>query len=230
LKTARDQKGMNKGKDRVTRMRLGRVLLSYGMVFFIGLWVGYKLASNGKAVAPEGMDMSESIARLENEGQRKGKRSGGDDKAGGASSFEGEAVQGDDLSLSFYETLLKKEPSPDLRNKGGDSKGTQAPTSPEKRESRLKEDRSSKRVLSGDAPFSIQVGSFSRKQQAEDLTQYLKGKGYPVYITSQIISGMGRMYQVRIGHYRTLEEARRKAELIERREKLQTYIPPLPDR
>lgn len=219
---------MNKGKDRVPRIRLGRVLLSYGVIFLIGLWVGYKLSSNGKSVAPEGMDMSESIARLENEGQ--GKRSGGDDKAGGAFSFEGEAVQGDDLSLSFYETLLKKEPSPDLRNKAGDSKGTQAPTSPEKGESRLKEDRSSKRVLSGDAPFSIQVGSFAHKQQAEDLTQNLKGKGYAVYITSQVITGMGRMYQVRIGHYRTLEEARRKAELIERREKLQTYIPPLPDR
>jgi len=219
---------MNKGKDRVPRMRLGRVLLSYGIVFLIGLWVGYKIASNGKAVAPEGMDMSESIARLENEGQ--GKRSGGDDKAGGASSFEGEAVQGDDQSFSFYETLLEKEPSPDLSNKGGGSKETQTPTSPEKRESRLKEDRSSKRVLSGDAPFSIQVGSFARKQQAEELTQHLKGKGYPAYITSQVISGMGRMYQVRIGHYRTLEEARRKAELIGRREKLQTYIPPLPDR
>lgn len=220
---------MNKGKDRVTRMRLGRVLLSYGIVFFIGLWVGYKFASNGKAVAPKGMDMSESIARLGNEGQGKGKRSGGDDKAGGASSFEGESGQVDDLSLSFYETLLKKEPSPDLRNKGGSSNGTQAPTGPEKRESRLMEDRSSKRILSVDAPFSIQVGSFAHKQQAEDLTQHLKGKGYPAYITSQVISGMGRMYQVRIGHYRTLEEARRTAELIGKKEKLPTYIPQLPE-
>jgi hypothetical protein len=220
---------MNKGKDRVTRMRLGRVLLSYGMVFFIGLLVGYKFASNGKAVAPEGMDMSESIARLGNEGQGKGKRSGGDDKAEGASSIEGESVQVDDLSLSFYETLLKKEPSPDLRNNGGESKGTQAPTGPEKRESHLREDRSSKRILSGDAPFSIQVGSFAHKQPAEDLTQDLKGKGYPAYITSQVISGLGRMYQVRIGHYRTLEEARRKAELIGKKENLPTYIPPLPD-
>ncbi len=221
---------MNKGKDRVPRMRLGRVLLSYGIVFFIGLWVGYKLTSNGKAVAPEGMGRSESIARLEYEDQGKGKRPGMDDKAGGTSSFEGEAAREDELSLSFYDTLLKKEPSPDLRNKEEGSKGTQAPTSPEKRESRLKEDRSSKRVLSEDAPFSIQVGSFARKEQAESLTQHLKGKGYAAYITSQVISGMGRMYQVRIGHYRTLEEARRKAELIERREQLQTYIPPLPDR
>ena len=211
-------------------MRLGRVLLSYFMVFFIGLWLGYKFASNGKAVAPERIDMSESIARLGNEGQGKGKKSAGDDKAGGASSFEGEEVQGDALSLSFYETLLEKEPSPSLRNKGGGSKGTQAPTGPEKREGHLREDKSSKRTLSGYAPFSIQVGSFAHKQQAEDLTQQLKGKGYPAYITSQVISGMGRMYQVRIGHYRTLEEARGKAKLIEKREKLPTYIPPSPDR
>ncbi len=206
------------------------MLLSYGMVFFIGLWVGYKFASNGKAVAPERMDMSESIGRLGSDGQGKAKRSEGDDKAGGASSFEGEEVGEDDLSLSFYDTLLKKEPSPDLRNKGGDSKEPQAPTGPEKSEGPLRQDKSSKRALSGDGPFSIQVGSFAHKQQAEDLTQQLKGKGYPAYITSQVISGMGRMYQVRIGHYRTLDEARGKAKLIGKREKLPTYIPPSPDR
>ncbi len=220
---------MNKGRDSISRMRLGRVLLSYGMVFFIGLWLGYKFTSTRKAVAPERMEMSESIARLGNEGQGKGKISGGADKVGGASSFEGEAVGGDDLSLSFYETLLKKEPSPDMPNRGGGSKGTQAPTGPEKRGSPLKENKSSKGALSGDGPFSIQVGSFAHKQQAEDLTRQLKGKGYQAYITNRVISGMGRMYQVRIGHYRTLEEARRKAKLIGEREMLPTYIPPSPD-
>ena len=220
---------MNKEKGRVTRMRLGRVLLSYGIVFFIGLWVGYEFASTRKAAPPESKEMVDSIARVGNEGQGKGKRSEGDEEAKGKSSFEGEVAQKDDLSLTFYETLLKKEPSPVMRNKGRGSKETQAITGPKKRESLSKGDRPSERARSGDAPFTIQVGSFAHKKQAEDLTQYLRGKGYPAYLTSQVISGMGRMYQVRIGHYRTVDEAKREAKSIGEREKLPTYIPPSPD-
>jgi cell division septation protein DedD len=137
-------------------------------------------------------------------------------------------VQEDELT--FYETLLKKEPSPKMQRERDDSKGIQAPRGPEKRERPLKEDKSSERALSGVASFSIQVGSFAIKKQAEDLTRRLEGKGYPAYITSQIISGMGRMYQVRIGHYRTLDEAKREAKLIGIKEKLPTYIPSSPDR
>ncbi|UCD71031.1 MAG: SPOR domain-containing protein [Syntrophobacterales bacterium] len=218
------------GKDRVPQKRLGRVLLSYGIVFFIGLWLGYKLSSTRRTVAPERKEMSESIPREENEGQKEGKRAEGDDKAGGESSFKGEAVQREDLSLTFYETLLKKEPSLAMRNKGGVSEGVQAPTGPRKRGGPSKEDKSSKEVLSRDVPFTIQVGSFAHRKQAEDLTQYLREKGYPAYITSQVISGMGRMYQVRIGRYRTLDEARREAKHIGKREKLPTYIPLSPDR
>jgi cell division septation protein DedD len=211
-------------------MKAGRILVSYGIVFFIGLWLGYKFASTGKTMEPERTEMSESVVKMENEDQGKKERREGNDRKREASSFEGEVVQRDDLSLSFYETLLKKEQSPKMHSKKGNSGGTQAAIGKEKRESPLKEDKSSKRDLSGVAPYSIQVGSFAYKEQAEDLTQLLKGKGYPAYITSQIISGMGRMYQVRIGHYRTLDEAKREAKLIGRKEKLPTYIPSSPDR
>lgn len=222
--------GMNKGKGSGTRMRSGRKLLSYGIVFSIGLWLGYKFASTGKIVAPERKEVSESVVKMGNEGQGTGKRSEGNDRAGEASSLKGEVVQRDDLSLTFYETLLKKEPSPKMQTERGDSKGTPTATGPGKRQTPLREDKSSKRALSEVAPFSIQVGSFAHKKQAEDLIQRLRGKGYPAYIRSQIISGMGRMFQVRIGHYRTLDEAKRKAKLIGRKEKLPTYIPSSPDR
>ncbi len=222
--------GMNKGKGPSYRKRLGRMLLSYGVVLCIGLWLGYKFASTGRTVAPERKEMSESVAKMENEDQGNGERTEGNDRAGEASSSKGEMVQGDDLSLTFYETLLKKEASPKMQRERDNSKGTQASRGPEKREGSLKEDKSSERALSGVAPFSIQVGSFASKKQAEDLTRRLEGKGYTAYITSQIISGMGRMYQVRIGHYRTLDEAKREAKLIGRKEKLPTYIPSSPDR
>jgi cell division septation protein DedD len=222
--------GMNKGKGPGTRMKMGRILLSYGIVFFIGLWLGFKFASTGKTVVPDKKGISESVVKMGNEDQEKRERSEGNDRTRESSSSEGEVVQGDDLSLSFYETLMRKEPSPKIESESGDSGRTQTATGPEKGESSLKRDKSSKRALSGVAPFSIQVGSFARRKQAEDLTQRLRGKGYPAYITSQIISGMGRMYRVRIGHYRTLDEAKREAKLIGRKERLPTYIPSSPDR
>jgi cell division septation protein DedD len=206
------------------------MLLSYGIVLCIGLWLGYRFASTGRIVAPERKEMSESVAKMGNDDQGNRERTEGNDRAGEEPSSKGEMVQEDDLPLTFYETLLKKEPSPKMQRERGNSKGTQASRGPEKGEKPLKKDKSSKRAPSGAAPFSIQVGSFADKKKAEDLTRRLEGKGYPVYITSQIISGRGRMYRVRIGHYRTLDEAKREAKLIGKRESLDTYIPSSPDR
>lgn len=221
--------GVNKGKGSGTGMKAGRILLSYGIIFFIGLWLGYKFASTGKTMAPQRKEMSESAVKMGNEDEGTRERGEGNDRTRKASPFEGEVVERDDLSLSFYETLLKREPSPKTTSKRGDSGGTKAVSGPEKGESPLKEDKSSKTELLGGAPFSIQVGSFAHQKQAEDLTKRLKGKGYLAYVTSEIISGMGRMYQVRIGHYRTLDEAKREAKLIGKKERLPTYIPSSPD-
>jgi hypothetical protein len=44
-------------------MRFGRILLSYGIVFSIGLWLGYRFASTEKTMAPEKKELSESIRR-----------------------------------------------------------------------------------------------------------------------------------------------------------------------
>jgi len=220
--------GMNKGKGSGTRRRLGRMLVSYGIVFFIGLWLGYKFASTGKTVAPERKEMSESAAKAGKGEQGNGEGPEGNRRASETPSLEREVVQKDDLT--FYETLLKKESSPEMQGERGDSKGT--PAVPDRKERKIpsNEVTLSRRTLPGDVAFSIQVGSFAHKKQAEDLIHRLEEKGYPAFIKSQIISGMGRMYQVRIGRYRTLEEAKREAKIIERKEKLETYIPSSPDR
>lgn len=225
MEKARDHKGMNRGRGRNTGMQLGRVVLSYGIVFLIGLWLGYKFASTRKAATYESRNPLHSIAEVEDVAEGKG-----DDDAQEGSSVEGEPGSKDDLSLTFYETLLKKEPPLATQEKRGE---TRAAAPPEKRDRPPREDGSSGRAPRDprdDAPFCIQVGAFAQKKQAEDLTQRLEGKGYPAYITSQVISGKGRMYQVRIGHYQTLDEAKRRAKYIGKREGLPTYIPPVPDR
>jgi cell division protein FtsN len=173
-------------------------------------------------VESETKETLESTAGAETQGRERAERSEGDSGEGGESSSKGEGVQGDDLSLTFYEKLLKKGPPPERQTKGG--------VSGETRTAKKGEARSSERTHSTEAPFTIQVGSFARKEQAEDLTKYLSGKGYPAYVTTQVISGMGRMYQVRIGHYRTLDEAKREAKYIGKKERLPTYIPPVPGR
>jgi len=206
-------------------MRLGRVVLSYGIVFLIGLWMGYKFASTRRATTYENGDSLHSIAAGEDVAERKG-----DDEAQEASSVEGEPGSEDELSLTFYEELLKEEPPPNMQEKRGE---THAAAGPEKRDRPPREDGSSKRTprdSRGDARFSIQVGAFTQKKQADDLTQRLKGKGYAAYITSQVISGKGRMYRVRIGHYRTQDEAERQAKYIGKKESLPTYVPSVPDR
>jgi hypothetical protein len=73
--------GMNKGKGPSYRKRLGRMLLSYGVVLCIGLWLGYKFASTGRTVAPERKEMSESVAKMGNEDQGNGERTEGNDRA-----------------------------------------------------------------------------------------------------------------------------------------------------
>jgi cell division septation protein DedD len=213
---------MKREKDQGARRRLGRVFLSYGIVFFIGLWVGHQLASSRKAAVPESERVLKSTAKADSQDQRKVKRSGEGGRPVPESSPEGDVAPSEDLSLTFYEKLLKKEPLEKSQAKGGVSTAETGP--------RKGEGKPSEKPLSADAPFTIQVGSFSRREQAEDLTGNLKGKGYPAYITTHVISGKGRMYQVRIGHYRTLDEAKREAKHIAQREKLPTYIPPLPER
>lgn len=213
---------MNGQKSRITRRRWGRVLLSYAIVFLIGLWLGHKFESSRKAVDSETKEALKSTARVETQGRERAERSEGDSRGRGESSSEGEAVQDDDLSLTFYEKLLEKGSPPEVQTKRG--------ISGEGRAAKKGEGKSSERTGSMDAPFTIQVGSFARKEQAEDLTQYLRGKGYPAYVTTEVISGMGRMYQVRIGHYRTLDEAKTEAKYIGKKERLPTYIPPVPAR
>lgn len=198
--------------------------MSYGIVFLIGLWVGYKLASTRRATTYERGNPLHSLDAGEDVAERKGA-----DGAREGSSVEGERGSKDELSLTFYEELLKKGPPPNMQEKRGE---TQAAAGPKKRDRPAREEGSSERAPrgpGGDARFSIQVGAFTQKKQADDLTQRLKEKGYPVYITSQVISGMGRMYRVRIGHYRTLDEAKREAKYIGKREGLPTYVPPVPD-
>jgi hypothetical protein len=204
------------------------MLLTYALVFCIGLWSGYELASRGKGAKPEVEESPELGSRMDSGTQEKRGSWIVEEGEGQHSGLEGDVIRKDDLSLTFYDKLLKKEAPSTLQKEGEESRAKSTASVEKRGESPIGEGKTSREGSPRRGSYSIQVGSFDDKQRAEDLTRRLLGKGYPAYITSRIIAGKGRMYRVRIGHYRTLDEAKREARIIGRRENMDTYIPSVP--
>jgi hypothetical protein len=71
----------------------------------------------------------------------------------------------------------------------------------------------------GDAFFSFQIESLSRKIQAEKFAEKLMRKGYPVYVYELKTRAGNFLYKVRIGHYKTRLEAETAALDFKAREK-----------
>ena len=59
--------------------------------------------------------------------------------------------------------------------------------------------------------FYVQVGAFLEKKRAESLAQQLKEQGYSAIITSPLTGENRKMYKVRIGSYRSRNEAQKSA-------------------
>jgi cell division septation protein DedD len=72
--------------------------------------------------------------------------------------------------------------------------------------------------------YTLQVGAFHNEQEARELVNQLKKKGYPAYQTSGNAAARGTLHRVRIGQFPTLEEAKQFALHFERKEKIKTLI------
>jgi len=57
-------------------------------------------------------------------------------------------------------------------------------------------------------PYTLQVGSFSRKDGAEELVGRLKGKGHEAYVAEVDLGSKGVWYRVRVGRYPTEHAAK----------------------
>jgi len=76
-----------------------------------------------------------------------------------------------------------------------------------------------------DSGFNVQVASPATEQEAKDLAQILKNMGYPVLPTTSALSGPQRkLFRVRVGPYRTREEAQQ----VMARLQLEGFKPSLP--
>jgi TolA-binding protein len=71
--------------------------------------------------------------------------------------------------------------------------------------------------------FTIQVGAFSKKPNADSLAERLRRKGYSVNI-ARPIPGKSRLYRVRIGKFKTKSAASNAARRLSKSEKLDAEV------
>ncbi|NWF57064.1 MAG: SPOR domain-containing protein [Syntrophaceae bacterium] len=76
--------------------------------------------------------------------------------------------------------------------------------------------------------YTLQVGAYNNAQEAQELVQQLKKKGYDAYIAPGTGAAKGMLHRVRIGQFQTLQEARQFALAFEKKENLKPIISNVP--
>lgn len=74
------------------------------------------------------------------------------------------------------------------------------------------------------SPYQIQILSIKDKDKAEYYAKILKEEGYPAYLTTVELGSQGFFYRVRVGGYKTKEEAQTQITSILTEEKLQPIL------
>lgn len=74
------------------------------------------------------------------------------------------------------------------------------------------------------AKFALQVAAFSKLEEAQELVNQLRSKGYAAYQVTGAATAKGTLYRVRIGQFQSLPEARQFALAFEKKEKVKTII------
>ncbi len=94
---------------------------------------------------------------------------------------------------------------------------------PEKEIKTVKESKTTKESKSGEK-YSIQIGAFKTKKQAEALLKKVGNIPFKISIIRVDLGTRGVWYRIRTSPFKSLEEARRAKELLKERYKLDTFI------
>jgi septal ring-binding cell division protein DamX len=76
----------------------------------------------------------------------------------------------------------------------------------------------------GDGTYTLQLSAFQEKREAESFMQKLRGSGMQPFMTSTTIPGRGVWFRVRLGKYRTWDEALAAKQDFEKKAKLIAYV------
>jgi cell division septation protein DedD len=79
------------------------------------------------------------------------------------------------------------------------------------------------------AKYTLQVAAFNNPQEAQDLVNQLKKRGYDAYQVTGSAAAKGTLHRVRIGYFQTLQEAKQFALAFEKKENLKPIISNLPN-
>ena len=79
---------------------------------------------------------------------------------------------------------------------------------------------------SAPAPYTIQVGAYKNRRQADDSRQQLASAGLDAYVVTLAAQDGVARYRVRVGTYRTREEAAAAAERLRAQRSLTTFVTP----
>ncbi len=77
-----------------------------------------------------------------------------------------------------------------------------------KKEGAIKKDMAAALAIETEGKYTIQIGAFQNEEIAKNIVEELKFKGYPAFIKTVEISGKGTWHRVRIGTFKTREEAK----------------------
>jgi cell division protein FtsN len=78
----------------------------------------------------------------------------------------------------------------------------------------------------GTSPWTVQVGAFKNRRQAEDTRQHLAATGLEAYVASVAAQDGQPRFRVRVGTYRTREEAAVVAERLRAQRSLTAFVTP----
>jgi cell division septation protein DedD len=117
-----------------------------------------------------------------------------------------DTTQMQSLAVQPEDTAMAKEQPPPAETKKGKVKPGKTVAKLESPKP-ITEETHPKATLSTTGKYSIVLGSFKSKQNADDLYAHWKAAGYPAFLTTK-----GAWFKVSIGKYPSIEEAKKEAE------------------
>jgi cell division protein FtsN len=190
--------------DRLLKGRIGQYLT----ILFISAWMFVLGVLVGRGTAPVKFDiekLSKELAQLKKADMQ---------KQMARVKIDSDAFQSK-TDLQFYEELKKTKKIPGTSNHTDKSGGNtfsgkklqQVPARVPDRKSPNAE--SARKIPPGptEKNLTIQAASLKDSQEAQELVDQLKKKGYPAYRTIGIVPEKGIWFRVRVGHYGSSEEA-----------------------
>ncbi len=192
------------------------------LVFVLGVMVGRRVEA--RAVATGGTTVTDPLAALD-------RLEGGDDLAFPT------ALRGDEVSLGAVDANLAKRPKPavggplvapeakklaqpakplpaadDSNTDGADAEPEAAqPANPmgddSKPDEAVEKPAKEKATKNSRKRFTLQVGSFQDKDEADTFFRTLQGGSYAPYMVEAEVPGKGTYFRVRVGGYASFDEA-----------------------